>query len=80
METGQLESLPEIIKCYGFNASWPNITGAKFTGTIELGPFAKYLYTFNNLGNKKVTFRLELTGREFEYLRAFEIIKMTTKK
>jgi hypothetical protein len=84
METG-LESVPEIIKCDGcvVSGSWPNISGAKFTGTVDGtdDPFElkKYSYTFNNLWNKKVTFRLELTGREFEFLESFEIVKMTTK-
>jgi hypothetical protein len=88
METWQIESLPEIIECsafgsrgYGSSGSWPNITGAKLTGTVD-GPFGgnkRYSYTFNNLENKKVSFRLELNGREFEYLIAFEIIKITTK-
>jgi hypothetical protein len=82
METG-IESLPEIIKCYGGGrrGSWPNISGAKFTG-IDVGSFyeKKYSYTFNNLWNKKVTFRLELSGREFEYLYWFKIDKITTKQ
>jgi hypothetical protein len=84
METG-IESLPEIIECYGYGygrGSWPNISGAKFTGTEDEGPFElkKYSYTFNNLWNKKVTFRLELNGREFGYLNCFKIDKITTKK
>jgi hypothetical protein len=79
METG-LENLPEIIECYGYG-SWPNISGAKFTGMIDR-PYApkKYHYTFNNLWNKKVTFCLELKGREFEYLKSYKIVKITTKK
>jgi hypothetical protein len=86
METG-LENVPEIIECderdedtYG---SWPNIFGAKFTGVDGTDdPYAnkKYHYTFNNLWNEKVTFCLELNGLEFEYLKSFEIIKITTKK
>jgi hypothetical protein len=84
METGQLESLPEIIECsaYGKRVGWPNIPGAKSTGTIDR-PFAgekKYHYTFNNLWNKEVTFGLELNGREFESLESFKIVKITTKK
>jgi hypothetical protein len=82
METG-LESVPEIIECSAFRrGSWPNISGAKFTDTGDPDPFASktYSYTFNNLWNKKVTFCVELKGQEFEYLRAFEIIKITTKK
>jgi hypothetical protein len=85
METG-LENVPEIIECNGCGrrGSWPNISGAKFTMTVDGAdvPFSnkKYRYTFNNLRNNKVTFRLELIGREFEYLIAFKIIKTTTKK
>jgi hypothetical protein len=83
METSSFENLPEIIECYGCGrrGSWPNISGAKFDGTVDV-PFSnkKYHYTFNNLWNKKVTFRLELNGREFEFLIAFKIIKTTTKK
>jgi hypothetical protein len=81
METGRLEEgLPEIIECDGYRGSWPNITGAKLTGTVD-GPYGnkKYSYTFNNVWNKKVTFRLELFGREFEYIRLFKIIKITSK-
>jgi hypothetical protein len=81
MENG-LESVPEIIECHGFSdRSWQNISGAKFTGTDD-GPFAykEYSYTFNNLWSKKVTFRLELYGQEFEFLRWFKIVKITTKK
>jgi hypothetical protein len=79
METGQLESLPEIIKCYGdSNGSWPNISGAKLTGTVDgFGGNKKCSYTFNNLWSKKVTFCLELYGQEFELLQSF---KITTKK
>jgi hypothetical protein len=85
METGQFESLPEIIECDGCGrrGSWPNISGAKFTGMdVTYGLFGekKYIYTFNNLGNNKVTFRLELNGREFGYLNWFKIVKITTKK
>jgi hypothetical protein len=84
METGQFESVPEIIECDGCGSrrgSWPNITGIKLTGTVD-DSFGgkKYSYTFNNLGNKKVTFRLELKGREFEFLESFKIVKITTKK
>jgi hypothetical protein len=32
------------------------------------------------LWNKKVTFRLELIGREFESLRSFKIVKTTMKE
>jgi hypothetical protein len=82
METG-LESVPEIIEWdgYGSRGSWP-ISGAKLTGTVD-GPFGgnkRYSYTFNNLWNKKVSFRLELNGREFKSLRSSKIIKITTKK
>jgi hypothetical protein len=84
METGQLESLPKIIKFYGYRSeSWPNITGAKLTGVD--GPLGgnnddkEYCYTFNNLWNKKVSFSLELIGREFEFLQRFNIIKITPK-
>jgi hypothetical protein len=83
METGQLESLSEIIACIGYGRGcWPNITGAKFAGTDDgrFGDEKKYRYTFNNLWNKKVTFCLELIGREFEFLQRFKIIKITTKK
>jgi hypothetical protein len=85
METG-LENLPEIIYCYEYGSfvyysgSWPNISGAKFTATVDCPFGAWYSYTFNNLWNKKVTFRLQLIGREFEYLQSFEIIKITTKE
>jgi hypothetical protein len=80
METG-VENVPEIIECDGYYSdSWPNISGAKFTDTVDLPFFKRYRYTFNNLWNKKVSFRLELNGREFESLRAFKIIKITTKK
>jgi hypothetical protein len=82
METG-LESVPEIIKCYGCGrrGSWPNISGANFTGgTVGPYPNKKYFYTFNNLWNKKVTFRLELIGQEFEFLIAFKIDKITTRQ
>jgi hypothetical protein len=81
MENGQLESLPEIIECYVYNGrSWPNITGTKFTGTADrLFGEKKYSYTFNNLWNKKVSFCLELTGREFEYLLSFSIAKITRR-
>jgi hypothetical protein len=82
MENG-FGNVPEIIDCVGcYRGSWPNISGAKFTGGDGTdGPYAnkKYLYTFNNLWNKKVTFRLELNGREFESLNWFNIIKITTK-
>jgi hypothetical protein len=79
METS-LESVPEIIECHGHcsgSGCWPNISGVKFTGTVD-GPFElnKYSYTFNNLWNKKVTFRLQLNGREFEYLDSFSIVKI----
>jgi hypothetical protein len=76
METGRLEeSLPEIIECDGYRGSWPNIPGAKLTGTVNgFGVNKKFLYTFNNLGNKKVTFCLELNGREFESLESFKIM------
>jgi hypothetical protein len=89
METGQIESLPEMIECIGRRrGSWPNISGAKLTGTEDEGPYEdgpfelkKYSYTFNNLWSKKVTFCLELIGREFEYIDCwFEIVKITTKK
>jgi hypothetical protein len=77
METGQLESLPEIIECYGCGrrGSWRNISGAKFTGTVN-SPFGAYkkFYTFNNLWTKKVTFCLEINGREFESLESFKIM------
>jgi hypothetical protein len=80
METG-LENVPEIIECYGYvSGSWTNISKAKFTGTVD-GLYEdekKYSYTFNNLWNKKVTFCLELIGREFEFLRLFKIIKIKT--
>jgi hypothetical protein len=80
METGQLESVPEIIECSGCHrGSWPNISGAKFTGVDGTDGPKKYSYTFNNLWNKKVTFRLKLYGREFESLRSFKIVKITTK-
>jgi hypothetical protein len=78
MEAG-LENVPEIIECNGRRGGWPNISGAKFTGTVD-GPYGdetKYHYTFNNLWNEKVTFCLELIGREFESIRSF---KITTKK
>jgi hypothetical protein len=81
METGQLESVPGIIECFGFRrGSWPNISGAKFTGVD--GPFHNktYSYTFNNLWNEKATFGLKLIGREFESLESFNIVKITTKK
>jgi hypothetical protein len=84
METG-LENVPEIIVCDGYDSgSWPNISGAKFTGfdcTDDDYPYAnkKYSYTFNNLWNNKVTFCLELFGREFEYLQLFKIVKITTR-
>jgi hypothetical protein len=79
METG-FENVPEFIECYGDrNGSWPNISGAKLTGTAE-GPFGNKEYTFNNLWSKKVTFCLELIGREFESLESLKIIKITTKK
>jgi hypothetical protein len=81
-ETG-LENVPEIIKCDGYCSEiWPNISGAKFTGTVDrpYGDETKCHYTFNNLRNMEVTFGLELNGREFEYLISFEIIKITTKK
>jgi hypothetical protein len=81
METS-LESVPGIAECYGHcrgRGSWPNISGTKFTGVD--GPFVKkkYRYTFDNLWNKKVMFRLQLNGREFDLLQSFEIIKITTK-
>jgi hypothetical protein len=81
MENG-LESVPEIIECYGNCGSWPNISGAKFTATVDcpFGPNKEYSYTFNNLWSKKVTFRLELIGREFEFLQSFKIFKTTTKQ
>jgi hypothetical protein len=76
METG-LENVPEIIKCNGRRGGWPNISGAKFTGTVDR-PYAdkKYRYIFNNLWNKKVTFCLELIGREFESFEFFKIFKL----
>jgi hypothetical protein len=79
METG-LESVPEIIECRGYGG-WPNIPGAKFDSTVDV-PFSnkKYRYTFNNLWNKKVSFCLELNGREFGYLHWFKIDKITTKE
>jgi hypothetical protein len=81
METGRLESLPEIIECDGYRGSWPNIPGAKLTGTVDVSfrGNKKYRYTFNNLWNEKVTFCLELIGREFELIESFKIIKITTK-
>jgi hypothetical protein len=81
METG-IEKVPEIIQCDGHRSeSWPNISGTKLTGTDD-GLFGNknYRYTFNNLWNKKVTFRLKLNGREFEFLRWFKIVKTTTEK
>jgi hypothetical protein len=82
IETSQLESLPEIIECYGCGRGWPNISEAKFTGTVDrpFGGNKKYCYTFNNLWNKKVTFCLELLGQEFVYLNWFKIDKITTKE
>jgi hypothetical protein len=78
METGQLESMPEIIECSAYRKGWPNISGAKFTGTVDgKDGEKKYSYTVNNLWNKKVTFCLELTGREFEFLNCFKIVKIT---
>jgi hypothetical protein len=72
METG-FENVPEIIFCRGFNiGSWPNISGAKFTSR-EGGYNGLYTYTFNNLWNKKVTFRLEIYGREFVFLESFTL-------
>jgi hypothetical protein len=80
LETWQLESVPKIIECGGYDSeSWPNITGAKLTGTTDGPGNKKYSYTFNNLWNKKVTFCLELNGREFGYLQLFKIIKITMK-
>jgi hypothetical protein len=80
METG-LESVPEIIECYGsWHGSWPNISGAKFTGVDGTDGPKKYSYTFNNLSNKNFTFCLELIGQEFESLRSFKIDKITMKK
>jgi hypothetical protein len=76
MEIGQLESLPAIIECDGFNARWPNISRANLTGTIDdLFGEKKYRYTFNNLWNKKFTFCLELIGREFESFGSFKTTK-----
>jgi hypothetical protein len=87
METSSFENVPEIIQCYGHRrASWPNISGTKLTGVDGtdglFGPFASktYSYTFNNLWTKKVTFCVELNGREFDFLQSFEIVKITTKK
>jgi hypothetical protein len=71
-----------MIECRGCGSgSWPNITGAKLTGTADgpIGYEKKYRYTFNNLWSKKVTFCLELIGREFESLESLKIIKITTK-
>jgi hypothetical protein len=83
METGQ-ENVPKIIDYtgHGRRGSWPNISGAKLTGTVDGfgGGNKKYSYTFNNLWNKKVTFCVELDGREFESLESFKIVKITTKK
>jgi hypothetical protein len=82
METSSLESVPEIIEFYGCHSGgWPNISGAKLTGTIDR-PYGdkKYRYTFNNLWNNKASFRLELIGLEFKFLESFKIIKITTKK
>jgi hypothetical protein len=81
METS-LESVPEIIECDRYRrGSWPNISGAKFTGvTVDDDGEKKYSYTFNNLWSKKITFCLELYGLEFEYLQSFKIVKITTKK
>jgi hypothetical protein len=82
MEASSLESVNEIFKCDGLSSGgWPNIPGAKFDGTVD-GPseLKKYSYTFNNLRNKKVSFCVELIGREFEFLQRFKIIKITTKK
>jgi hypothetical protein len=84
METGQIESVSEIIECVGYNGgteSWPNISGANLTGPIDVlfGGKKKYSYTFNNLWSKKVSFSLELIGREFKSLDWFKIIKITTK-
>jgi hypothetical protein len=78
MEPGQLESVPEIIECDdgSRSGSWPNISGAKLPGTVD---GKMYRYTFNNLWNNKVTFDLELIGRELEYLRSFSIAKITMK-
>jgi hypothetical protein len=77
METG-LENVPEIIECRGnCSRSWPNIAGAKLTGTFvdHLYSYSgiKYRYTFENLWKKKVTFCLELNGEEFAYLQSFKI-------
>jgi hypothetical protein len=81
METGQLESVPEIIECSGCHrGSWPNIPGAKFTGVDGRFGSKKYSYTFNNLSNKNFTFCLELIGKEFEFLQSFKIDKITMKK
>jgi hypothetical protein len=83
METSSLESVPEIIECYGYRRGrWPNISGAKFTSIVTVYDDGKkrYHYTFNNLWNKKVTFRLELIGREFEFLESFKIDKITTNE
>jgi hypothetical protein len=85
METSSLENVPELIECSRqiyYSGSWPNILGAKFDGTVDRrfpAGCKKYRYTFNNLWNKKVTFCLELIGREFEYLESFAIVKITPK-
>jgi hypothetical protein len=85
IETG-LENVPEIIEWDGYcSGSWPNISGAKYTGTVD-NPFVdddgdsskKYRYIFNNLLDKKATFHLELYGLEFEYLKFFKIIKIAS--
>jgi hypothetical protein len=77
METISLENVPEIIKCHGRRiGSWPNISRAKLTGSVD-DPFGgkKNSYTFNNLWNKNVTFCVELNGRD-AFLKTFKLSKL----
>jgi hypothetical protein len=73
-------NLPKSIKvrCSGYDrVKWPNISGTKLIKakrTFIANLNYPVMYTFNNLANKNLMFRLELIGNAL-YLQGFKIVK-----
>jgi hypothetical protein len=84
MESG-LECVPEIIECSGYRSgSWPNISGAKLTGTGDPGPFASKTYmliksaaTHSTIcGTRKLRFVLKSMGDNLSTLIGSRLSKL----